>query len=108
MNLIKRTREVKIEDKEYVMAFDMRSVAMFQEVTGQTFTNAMPQLFAGTDFIILGFLGATLRPKENPNAPIGKKVFEMDVLGLLLNQGKEVTALIADSLPNSKPQKGKK
>lgn len=108
MSLLKKSRKVTIEGKSYVMMFDMKSVAMFREITGQTFTNAMPNLFAGDDFTILGFLGATLRPASNIKAPVGHDIFnaeKFDSLGLLLNHGKEVTALIAQSLPKTDTKK---
>lgn len=105
-SLFKKSRETKIDGKDYVMAFDMKSVVIFHEITGKTFTNAMPELFAGVDFIILGFLGATLRPKNKPKEPVGKAIFkEFDILGLLMNQGNDVTALIAESLPKSDEKK---
>lgn len=105
-SLFKKKIEIKIDRKDYIMAFDMKSVVMFHEITGKTFTNAMPELFAGVDFIILGFLGATLRPKNKPKEPVGKSIFkEFDILGLLMNQGNDVTTLIAKSLPKSDEKK---
>ena len=105
-SLFKKTREVKIDGKEYIFAFDMKSVVMFHEITGKSFTNAMQELFAGVDFIILGFIGSTLRPKNNPKEPVGRAIFrEFDILGLLMNQGSDVTTLIAESLPKSDKKK---
>lgn len=106
MSLLKKNKEVVIEGKQYVMAFDMKSVAIFQEITGKTFTNAMPELFAGVDFIILGFIGSTLRHKDNIEAPVGGKVFtDFNILGLLMNQGNDVTEILAESLPKSEEKK---
>lgn len=108
MSLLKKSKKVTIDGKEYIMAFDMRSVAIFQEISGESFTNAMPKLFAGVDFILLCFMGSTLRPITNIDSPIAGDIFnsnKFDMLGLLLNQGKEVTSLIAQSLPKVEGKK---
>lgn len=99
MDLVKKKRELTIDGKKYIMCFDMRSVVMFREISGISFTHAIPHLFAGDDMTLINFMGATIRPKDKPKEIIGKEIYKMDILELLLNHSKEVTALIASSMP---------
>lgn len=105
MDLIKQVRPLTIEGKPYVMCFDMRSVAMFREISGTSFTNAMPQLFAGEDFTLINFMACTIRPLDKPTEVLGREIYKLDILGLLLNIGKDVTALIASSMPQATGKK---
>lgn len=105
MNLIKKKREFKIGDKEYLMTFDMKSIATYKEMTGKSFVTGADKLYKYDDEEIINFIGSTLREKENPNKPIGKEIYNMDILYFLLNHTTDVIILVADSMPSSKGKK---
>ena len=49
MNLSKLVKEVVIDDKEYIMTFDMRSILKYKELSSKTFTQGINALVAGDD-----------------------------------------------------------
>lgn len=100
MNIVKKVKEIKIDNKEYLMTFDMTSVVKYSELSGNSFVRDSHKLFNYDDKVIIDFIGSTLRSKEDPKNPIGKNVYDMDVLGLLLNVSSDVVTLVSDSLPN--------
>ena len=101
MNLVKKVKEFKINDRDYIMTFDMRSIPVYKELTGKSFLQSSAQLGQFDDEITLGFMGATIRKKEKSNEPIGKTIYEMDVLYLLLNHAWDVIEIVTSSMPQS-------
>ena len=103
MNIVKKTRNIMIGNEKYIMAFDMRSIAIFKELTGKSFLQSSARLGLLEDEIVLGFIGATLRKAEEENKPLGKQIYDMDIMYLLLNLSETVIELVTSSLPQSKP-----
>lgn len=110
MNLVKKVREFKINGQDYIMTFDMRSIPVYKELTGQSFLQSSAKLGQFDDEITLGFMGATIRKKENPNKPIGKEIYDMDIIYLLLTHSWDVMEIVTASMPQSAGavKKGKK
>lgn len=102
MNIIKKVKDIKIGDEDYIMTFDMRSIAVFKELTGKSFLQSSAKLGLLDDEVVLGFIGATLRKANEENKPLGKQVYDMDIMYLLLNLSETVIELITSSLPQSK------
>ena len=102
MNIFKKVKDVKIGDEDYIMTFDMRSIAVFKELTGKSFLQSSAKLGLLDDEIILGFIGATLRKVNDEDKPLGKQVYDMDIMYLLLNLSEIVIELVTSSLPQSK------
>lgn len=110
MNLVKKVKEFKINNKDYIMTFDMRSIPVYKELTGKSFLQSSAQLGQFDDEITLGFMGATIRKKETPNKPLGKEIYDMDILYLLMNHCWDVMEIVTSSMPQSAGtvKKGKK
>lgn len=108
MNIIKKEIELKIGEKEYIMAFDMTSIAIYKELTGKSFLQSSAKLGQFEDDLIIGFMGATLRVINKPNKPIGKAVYDMDLLNLLMNHSFSVIELITASMPQAGERTSKK
>lgn len=108
MDLIKKTIDIKIGNEEFVMAFDMRSIATYKELTNRFFTQGVARLFKEDDEEIIYFIASTLRQKETPNEPLGKEVLEGDILYFLLNLKFTVIELVASALPSSEDNSKKK
>lgn len=102
MNIVKKVKDIKIGDKNYIMTFDMRSIAVFKELTGKSFLQSSAKLGLLDDEVVLGFIGATLRNINEESKPLGKQVYDMDIMYLLLNLSETVIELVTSSLPQSK------
>ena len=102
MNIVKKVRNIKIGDEDYIMTFDMRSIAVFKELIGKSFLQSSAKLGLLDDEVVLGFIGATLRKVNEGNKPLGKQVYDMDIMYLLLNLSEIVIELVTSSLPQSK------
>lgn len=102
MGSLKRTIEdIKIDDKDYVMAFDMTSVDMFQELTGASVLQSIYRLNRLEDKTVLAFIASTLRPKEDIENPIGKKLYEgqFDLLTLMIMLIPTLVKIINEGFP---------
>lgn len=108
MNLLKKSKELTIENEEFVMEFDMRSIASYKELFNSSFTKGVIDLFKYDDEEILKFISCTLRRKEEPTKPLGREVLEGDVLYFLLNHKDDVIELVAMSLPSESSNNSKK
>lgn len=102
MNIVKKIRDIKIGNEDYIMTFDMRSIAVFKELTGKSFLQSSAKLGLLDDEVVLGFIGATLRKVNEENKPLGKQIYDMDIMYLLLNLSETVIELVTSSLPQSK------
>ena len=102
MGSLKRTIEdIKIDDKDYVMAFDMTSVDMFQELTGASVLQSIYRLNRLEDKTVLAFIASTLRSKEDIENPIGKKLYEgqFDLLTLMIMLIPTLVKIIKEGFP---------
>ncbi|WP_338630321.1 hypothetical protein [Clostridium baratii] len=76
MNLLKKKLEIEVEGKQYVMMFDMKSLAVYKELTNKSFAEGFLELQLFDDEAAVNFIAATLRTKENPDEPLGKEFIE--------------------------------
>lgn len=105
-NLTKKSKEIILGNKKYIMCFDMTSINMFQEMSNMSFLNAIHLINKYDDRTLLYFMASSIRAVEEPNKPIGEKLFEFDIIGLLLCHTLDVIELVSSSMPQAK--KGKK
>lgn len=108
MNLLKKRLDFNIGDKGYVMMFDMKSIAVYKQLTGKSFSKAIGKLFEEDDEETLNFIASTLRAKENEDEPLGNEVINGDTLFYLLNFKFKVVELVALSLPTGENNSKKK
>lgn len=105
MDLVKKAKDITIEDEEFIMTFDMKSIAVYKEITGESFVAGTQKLFAFDDEAIINFIASTLRRKSEPDKPLGKEIIEGDILYFLLNHTNDVIMLVSDSLPDKSSKK---
>ena len=98
-NLTKKSKEIILGNKKYIMCFDMNSINLFQELSGMGFLNAIHLINKYDDKILLYFMASSIRPKDDPEVPIGEKLFEFDIIGLLLSHTLDVIQLVSASMP---------
>ncbi|MGL5190916.1 MAG: hypothetical protein ACRC7S_14840 [Cetobacterium sp.] len=106
-NLSKKIIDVEIDNKKYIATFDMKSIEVYKEISGGSFILGYSKLIAFDDKATIDFLGATLRPEESPNEPIGIKIYDMNLIELLVVHSALVVKLVFDSLPKAKNVKKK-
>lgn len=105
MDLVKKVREFNIENEKFIMTFDMRSIAVYKELTGDSFNRGVSKLLGFDDEAIIYFIASTLRREETPDTPLGQEVIEGDLIYFLINCTMEVINLVAESLPEDKSVK---
>ena len=112
MSSLKRSVEnIKIDNKDYVMAFDMTSIDIFQDLTGVSVLQSVYRLNKLEDKTVLAFIASTLRPKEDIENPVGKKLYEgqFDLLALMIMLIPTLVKIINEGFPKAdKKQKKKK
>ena len=106
-NLTKKSKEIVLGNKKYIMCFDMNSINLFQELSGMGFLNAIHLINKYDDKILLYFMASSIRPKDNPEVPIGENLFEFDIIGLLLSHTLDVIQLVSASMPQVSNNKKK-
>lgn len=107
-NLRKKITKVEIDNKEYIMCFDMRSIDVFKEISGEGFIIASSKIGQFDDRVILAFLGASLRPDDDEENPIGIKIYDMDIMHLLLSYSGLVIKTVLDAMPRGNGVNSKK
>lgn len=107
MSLLRKEKEIKIDDKEYILAFDMTSIDMYKELSGHSFSLGTARLLSYDDKEIIYFLASALRDKKEPDKPLGEEVINGDVLYYLLNFPHEVVEIVASALPEPTNSKKK-
>lgn len=106
-NLSKKIIEVEIDNQKYKATFDMKSIETYKELTGESFILGYSKLVKFEDKTTIDFLGSILRPIENPEEPIGVKVYDMNLIELLVVHSGIALQLVFDSLPKVKNTKKK-
>lgn len=107
MELVKKIKEINIEGEEFIMTFDMRSIATYKEIAVTSFNRGATKLFQFDDEAVIYFIASTLRRKETPDIPLGNEVVQGDLVYFLLNHTMDVIELVAESLPENKNSKKK-
>lgn len=111
MSTLKRKIEnIKIDGKYYVMAFDMTSIDIFQDLTGASVLQSIYKLNRLEDKTVLAFIASTLRPKKDIENPIGRQLYEgeYDLLALMVMLIPTLVKVINEGFPTSNERVKKK
>ncbi|WP_321835363.1 hypothetical protein [Clostridium butyricum] len=109
-NIKRKIENIKINNKDYIMAFDMNSVEVFQTITGKGVLKSISELNRFEDKTVLAFLASTIRPKNNVNEPIGIKLYsgDYDLLALMIMMVPTLVMVINQGFPETKGNSKKK
>lgn len=77
-NLRRKIENIEIEGTQYIMAFDMTSVDLFQELNGKGVLQSVIALNKLEDKVVLDFIASTLRPVDDMENPLGEKLYNGD------------------------------
>lgn len=106
MSLLKKKLDLIIDGEEYVLMFDMKSIAVYQEITQVSFSEGFFKLQLLDDEAAINFIASTLRKSENSNEPLGKEFIEEgNLLFALTVLRNSVIEYVNMSLPEVKPGK---
>ena len=107
-NLTKKSKEIILGKDKYIMCFDMTSINMFQEMADMSFLNAIHLINKYDDKTLLYFMASSIRSIEEPDKPLGEKLFEFDIIGLLLCHTLDVIEFVSSSMPQANNNKKSK
>lgn len=102
-NLRRKIENIEIEGKKYIMAFDMISVDVFQELTGKGVLQSVIALNKLEDKAVLGFIASTLRPIDDLENPLGWKLYteDFDLLTLMIMLVPTLIKVVNDGFPKA-------
>ncbi len=105
-NLKRKIENIKIDDKEYVMAFDMESCEVFKELSGQNLLSSLLKLNELDDMAVLYFIASTLREKETEKI-LGEELFngDYDLFILIISLLPTVINIVTNGFPQAEENK---
>lgn len=106
-NLSKEIIKIKIDNNDYIMTFDMKSIEVFKDITNESFILSTTKLIEFDDVTVLAYMASTIRPIDDEENPLGIKLYDMNILNLLLNYSGIVIQTVLKNLPKSKESKKK-
>lgn len=108
-NLKRKIENIKIDNKEYIMAFDMESIEVFKELTGKGVLASLDKLSELDDEIILYFIASTLRDEKTEKV-LGNELFngEYDLFSLVISLFPVVLDIVNSGFPKSSKKKSSK
>ena len=105
-NLLRKVENIKIDGKDYILAFDMESIEVFKDLTGKGVVASLDKLAALDDETILYFIASTLRRKEDDKI-LGRTLLngEYDLFSLVIKLFPVVLSIVNNGFPqaNKKP-----
>lgn len=107
MSLLKEKLELKIDNEDFVMMFDMKSLAVLKSLGVINFSEEFSRLRDFDMGATVRFIASTLRKKESLDEPLGKDFIENGNLILALDElSLDVIKYVSLSLPEV--ERGKK
>ncbi len=108
-NLRRKIQNIEIEGKEYILAFDMTSVDIFQDLSEKGVLQSFIDLNKLEDKAVLNFIASTLRPVEDKETPLGWKLYteDFDLLTMMIALVPTIIKITNEGFPKAE-DKGKK
>lgn len=109
MSLLVKVKKVKIEDQDMVCVVDMKAIATFKRITGESFLKSIYKIHQDMDEeVLLALLGSTLR-FDVDEEPVGMEFLnKYNPLALLTEHMGLIVELVEDALPKGTPGEVKK
>lgn len=104
MSLLVKVKKVKLEDQDMICVVDMKTIATFKRITGESFLKSISKLHQDLDEeILLSLLASTLR-FEIGEDPVGMEFLNAyNPLALVTEYMDLIVELVEDALPKGKP-----
>lgn len=103
MSLLLKVKKVKLDDIELYCVIDMKTIATFKQLTGESFLKAIQRIGDMDDMVMINLLASSLR--ETPDGdPVGLDYLsKYNPLALITELMEDVAELIQDSMPKEGP-----
>ncbi|UWG10030.1 MAG: hypothetical protein [Bacteriophage sp.] len=83
MSLLKKKLDITVEGEEYIMMFDMKSIAVYQELSNVSFAEGFLKLQLFDDIEAINFIASTLRKNLILKNHSEKILLKMEIYYLL-------------------------
>lgn len=102
-NLRRKIENIEIENKKYIMAFDMNSVDLFKELSGKGVLKSVIKLNELDDKTVLDFIACTLRPSDDIENPIGRGLYngDFDLFTVMIMLVPKLIGIINEGFPKA-------
>lgn len=102
-NLKRKIENIEIEGKKYIMAFDMTSVDLFQELSGKGILKSVIKLNELDDKTVLDFIASTLRHIDDTENPLGNKLYngDFDLFSVMIMLVPNLIKIINEGFPEA-------
>lgn len=102
-NLKRKIENIEIEGKKYIMAFDMSSVDLFQELSGKGVLKSVIKLNELDDKTVLDFIASTLRTTDDVENPLGNSIYngDFDLFSVMIMLVLKLISIINKGFPKS-------
>lgn len=106
-NLLRKIENIKIDGKDYILAFDMESIEVFKDLTGKGVVASLDKLASLDDETILYFIASTLRRKEDDKI-LGRTLLngEYDLFSLVIKLFPVVLSVVNNGFPQANKKSG--
>ena len=110
MSLATKVKKIKLDETDYLLTMDMRTIRYYKEFTGGSFLKAISKMDELDEDILFPMMGGMLRDVDAPGEPLGVECLEnYDPIGLINYMTPYLFELINASMPKEKGGKpGKK
>ncbi|MBN1067177.1 hypothetical protein DVW02_04150 [Clostridium botulinum] len=107
-NLKRKIENIQIDNKKYIIAFDMESCEVFKELSGQSVLNSLVKLEQLDDITVLYFIASTLRDKKTEKI-LGNKLFNgnFDLFSVVIGLLPAVINIVTNGFPKEDKSKKK-
>lgn len=101
--LRRKIDNIEIEGKKYIMAFDMVSVDLFQELNGNGVLQSVIKLNKLEDKTVLDFIASTLREVGDEENPLGNNLYngDFDLFSVMIMLVPNLIKIVNEGFPKA-------
>lgn len=108
MSLMVKFRKINLEGEDMYCVIDMRTIATYKRITGESFLKGIQKIAEMDEEVILNLLASSLR-YDVDGEPVGVEFLnKYNPIALLTNTIDMLVELIEDALPKTTPGEVKK
>lgn len=101
MSLLVKVKKINIEEDEMFCVVDMKTIATYKKITGESFLKGIERISNMDEEVILNLLASSLRYEVNGD-PVGLEYLnKFNPLALLTHTMDVIVELVEESLPKS-------
>lgn len=103
MSLLVKAKPITIEDEKLYCVIDIKSIATYKDLTGESFLKAVQRVADLDDIVLINLLASCLR-RTPDGEPVGMEyVARFNPLALITDTMDDIVELLESSLPKQNP-----